>query len=72
MIRFVLLKMSCMALPASETWNLIPAEASMIQLMTGQTVYGQKPAMRHIRNLPDAVRGSGRSVPHKAGRENTR
>ena len=27
---------------------LDPAEASMIQLMTGQTVYGQKPAMRHI------------------------
>ena len=48
MIRFVLLRMSCMALPASETRNLIPAEASMIQLMTEQTVYGQKPAMRHI------------------------
>ena len=48
MIRFVLLRMSCMALQAAGTWNLIPAEASMIQLMTGQTVYGQKPAMRHI------------------------
>ena len=48
MIRFVLLSMSCMALQAAGTWNLIPAEASMIQLMTGQTVYGQKPAMRHI------------------------
>ena len=37
-----------MALQAAGTWNQIPAEASMIQLMTGQTVYGQKPAMRHI------------------------
>ena len=28
--------------------NLIPADAYMIRLITGQTVYGRKPAKRHI------------------------